>query len=158
MVKKFVWQAKKEYELDNECKERFVWKQIQPAYVDIGSSSADSCDDENWSKTGQDDNQGVDGDEGVGQPVRDCQHWQLKGGCGVIHDLVWSAEYGMRDLSKYLSERTPSLVVFCLELDPRLHHSELRTPVLERLQTPSFSLAWATCRDPENLTKTAMGL
>lgn len=54
----------------------------------------------------------------------------------------------MRDLSKYLSARTPSLVVFCLELDPRLHHPELPAPLLERLpqiyQTPSFSLAWAT--------------
>ena len=78
-----------------------VWKQKQPAYVDIGSSSADSCDDENWSKAGHDDDQGVDGDEGVGQPVWDCQHWHFKGGCGVIHDLVWSAEYGMWDLSKY---------------------------------------------------------
>ena len=144
-----------------------LWIQIQRAYVDIGFGPADCCDDENWSKAGQNDDQGVDGDERVGQPVRDCQHWQLKGGeSWIIHDLetvfpcvvswVWCGIW--LDLSKYLSQKTPSLVVFCLELDPRLHHPELQAPVLERLQTPSFSLAWATCTDPENLAKSAMGL
>ena len=65
-----------------------LWIQIQRAYVDIGFGPADCCDDENWSKAGQDDDQGVDGDERVGQPVRDCQHWQLKGGeSWIIHDL-----------------------------------------------------------------------
>ena len=37
----------------------------------------------------------------------------------------------MRALSKYLSERTPSLVVFCLGLEPRLHRLELCSGIRE---------------------------
>ena len=56
--------------------------------VDIGFSPDDSRDDEHGAEAGEDDDQGVDGDQGVGQPVRDCQHWQLKrGGRGIVHHL-----------------------------------------------------------------------
>ena len=63
-------------------------KIILHAYVDIGLSPADGRDDENGSEAGEDDHHGVDGDQGVGQPVRDCQHCQLKrGGRGIVHHL-----------------------------------------------------------------------
>ena len=73
----------------NVCKDLFLFrKRVLHAYVDIGLGPADGCDDEDGSEAGEDDHHGVDSDQGVGQPVRDCQHCQLKrGGRGIVHYL-----------------------------------------------------------------------
>ena len=63
-------------------------KRVLHAYVDIGLGPADGRYDEDGSEAGEEDHHGVDSDQGVGQPVRDCQHCQLKrGGRGIVHHL-----------------------------------------------------------------------
>ena len=49
-------------------------KEILRAYVDIGFSPGDCCDDEDGPQASADDDPGVDSNEGEGQPLGDRQH------------------------------------------------------------------------------------
>ena len=73
--------------------------EILHAYVDVGFGPGDCCDDEDGPQAGTDDDHGVDCNEGVGQPLGDRQHWQLRGGDrGIVHDL--ETEKGYEDQAK----------------------------------------------------------